>query len=161
MCFLFLRWGPQHRRCLIKKTVVLLYFYDMGSKKHSFYCVFLLLGSGCHTKPIKPLVFRHFLHMGFVSGIWNLRPPAKVAKTMCFTAFFAHGINKLLVFMAFLQHWSGANTKTIMFTVLLEPWIKKAWVFIRFEQLWSGGNAKTIGFSVFFALPPDHCCWNH
>ena len=108
LCFFCFFWcGTRHRICFIKKALVFMPFYDRGSKKHWFYCVFLLLGCGCGKKPIKPVVLMHFLHMEFVSGIWNLRPPAKVAKTISIHVFLAHRIKKALVFIAFLQHWSA------------------------------------------------------
>ena len=53
----------------------------------------------------------HFSHMEFVSGIWNLRHPAKVAKTISFTVFLAHRIKKTLVFIAFLLLSSGAASQ--------------------------------------------------
>ena len=67
-------------------------------------------------------------------------PPTKVAETITFTMSLEPCIKKALVFIAFEQHWSGANAKTISFTLFLEPCIKKALVFIAFEQHWSGAN---------------------
>ena len=111
MLFVFSWCGPRRRTFFSKRLVVFIYVYDRGSKQQWLYCDFLILGCGCGKKQIKPLVLMHFLHMEFVSGIWNLRPPAKVAKTISFNVFLAHRIKKALVFIAFLQHWSGAPSR--------------------------------------------------
>ena len=59
----------------------------------------------------------HFSHMEFVSGIWNLRLPAKVAKTISFTVFLEPWIKKALVFIAFEHLLLGGHAKTISFMV--------------------------------------------